>query len=435
MKCGWPLPRLGQSLASVRNTFSGAPILAIVTIALAAGFLLCGYALIRSPSTSLYIEVYGADKLPYAMVAGTGFTIVFLYGYGWLLTWMGPRRTILFISILSCFVIACCYFVLRRGISLAALALYAFREAYIVVVIEQYWSFINSILNERQAKKFNGPITGVGSAGAVLGGIMVARLAKPIGSEALLLLAAASLLPAAFCSELSYRFGGEPAPSEEEHGRKSLALSLFVESSYLRRIGLLIVLTQAISTALDLRFSALLEQSLPVLDERTAYLGNFYTMLNGSAFVVQFVVAPLLLSYVSLRFIHAGIPIVHVAAAVVLMVKASLFTGGLAYFLFKVLDYSIFRAGKEIFYIPLSFDSRYRAKEVIDSFGYRASKGIAAGLASLATMIFSVLPGATYPSAALVSAAGWFAVVRKLVRQHDNILKQSSMTPEGTQSR
>ena len=409
------------------------PILAIVAIAFAAGFLLCGYEFIRGASTSLYIEFYGADRLPYAMVAGTLFTAVFLYGYGWVLTWMGPRRTLLLTSLFSSFLIACCYFALRRGIGFAAGITYAFREAYIVIIIEQYWSFINSTLKEGSAKRFNGPITGIGSLGAIAGGLMVGRLAEPIGTQALLLLAAASLLPAAFCSELSYRLGGEPAPSEKEHGQKSLALSLFMKSSYLRRIGLLIVLTQVVSTVLDLRFFALVGESLPIKDVRTAYIGNFYAVLNLSAFILQFVAAPLLLSYISLKFIHPTIPIVHIATATVLILKPSLFTGGLAYLLFKALDYSVFRAGKEIFYIPLSFDSRYRAKEVIDSFGYRASKGGAAGLASLARIIFGAFPGVIYPSAALASALGWLTVVRKLVRQHDNMLKQPSTTSEDPQ--
>ncbi len=370
------------------------------------------------------MEFYGAPRLPYAMVAGTVLTAIFLYGYGWSLTFIGPRRTLLLTSLFSCFAITLCYFALRRKIAPASLVLYAFREAYIVIIIEQYWSFINSTLREGQAKKLNGPICGVGSLGALLGGFMVGQLAIPIGTEALLLLAAASLLPAAFCSDLSYRLGGEPAPSERERGRKSLALELFRDSSYLRRIGLLVVLTQVVSTTFDLRFSILLGDALQITDVRTAYLGNFYMLLSLSAGILQFIAAPILLSYVSLKFIHPGIPIVHIVTAAALILRPTLFTGSLAYIVFKSLDYSIFRAGKEIFYIPLSFDSRYRAKEMIDAFGYRASKGVVAGLAALSQIIASV-PGAGYASAALVSAQVWLATVGKLVRQHDNMLKES----------
>ena len=397
--------------------------MAIIFIAFAAGFLLCGYEFIRSSSTSLYIEFYGADRLPYAMLAGAIFTAVFLYGYGWVLTFLGARRTLVFTSLFSSLIMVLCYFAIRYKIGAASLIAYAVRESYIVIVIEQYWSFINSILKEKRAKKFNGPITGVGSLGAIAGGYMVGSWAKIIGTESLLLLAAVSLLPALICSDLAYKYGGEPKPLEREKEPKSLALKLFVESSYLRKLGLLIILTQLMSTALDLRFSALVGEAYPVKDERTAFFGMFYAGLNTSAGILQFIVAPILLSFISLKFIHPAIPFVHILAAILLIIKPSLFTGGLAYLLFKAFDYSVFRAGKEIFYIPLSFDSRYRAKEVIDSFGYRASKGGAAALTALARMIFGVLPGIVYPIVSLLSALGWLRTVTKLVSQHDKELK------------
>ncbi len=52
---------------------------------------------------------------------------------------------------------------------------------------------------------------------------------------------------------------------------------------------------------------------------------------------------------------------------------------GAAYVCFKSIDYTLFRASKELLYIPLSFDVRFRSKEFIDVFGYRGSKGVASG--------------------------------------------------------
>lgn len=408
-----------------RDKYSTRLLLFVLFIALSAGFLLCGYEFIRSASNSIYIDVYGKDKLSYAMLGGAIFTIIFLYGYGWLLTWVGPRRTLLFTSLFSCLVMVVCYASIQRGINITAWVLYSFREAYIVVIIEQYWSLINSTLSEKDAKKFNGPITGVGSLGAIIGGFTAGAIAQKIRTDPLLLLTAVSLVPAMVCSDLSYKFGGEPKP--EKHEKKSLAISLFFDSSYLRRIGLLIFLTQVISTALDLRFFGLVADAIPIKDERTAFIGTFYGRLNLVAGILQFVVAPLLLSYVSLRIIHPIIPLIHIITAFTLIIKPSILTGGLAYLTFKALDYSVFRAGKEIFYIPLSFDSRYRAKEVIDAFGYRASKGISAGLASLASMILKSVPGVAYPITAGLSAIVWLLTVTGLIRQYDDILKQSTI--------
>lgn len=414
-----------------KNVYSAKLLLFVLFIALSAGFLLCGYEFIRSASNSIYLDIYGKDKLPYAMLGGAIFTIIFLYGYGWVLTWVGPRRTLLLTSLFSSFVMVICYVGIQRGVSVTAWILYSFREAYIVVIIEQYWSLINSTLREKDAKKFNGPITGIGSLGAIIGGFTVGAIAQKISTDPLLLLTAGSLIPAMICSDLSYKFGGEPKP--EKHERKSLALSLFKDSSYLRKIGLLIFLTQVISTALDLRFFGLVADAIPIKDERTAFIGTFYGRLNLVAGVLQFIIAPLLLSYISLRIIHPIIPIIHIITASTLVIRPSLLTGGLAYLIFKAVDYSIFRAGKEIFYIPLSFDSRYRAKEVIDAFGYRASKGISAGLASLASMILKSVPGSAYPVTAGLSAIIWLLTVSGLVRQYTYILEQSKIKDKFTQ--
>ena len=165
-------------------------------------------------------------------------------------------------------------------------------------------------------------------------------------------------------------------------------MGLFRDIPTLRYLAGLIFVTQMVSAVLDLRFSGLVEAALPVQDERTAYFGHFYALLNACAFVFQFGVAPLLLHFVSLRIAHLSIPVVHLITCGVLLAYPTLTTGALAYLVFKTLDYSVFRAAKELLYIPLSFDARYRAKEVIDAFGYRASKGMTSGLIALAGTIF-----------------------------------------------
>ena len=154
---------------------------------------------------------------------------------------------------------------------------------------------------------------------------------------------------------------------------------------------------------------------MPVRDARTAFLGNFWAGVNSGAFALQFAVAPLLLPRLSLRLLHGGIPVIHMLAAALLFVHPTLGVGALAFLVFKSLDYSLFRAGKEILYMPLPYDARYRTKEVIDAFGYRASKGGAAGVVAGIGQLAAV-PVALYPVAAMVTAAVWLGLVPRLTR-------------------
>jgi AAA family ATP:ADP antiporter len=266
---------------------------------------------------------------------------------------------------------------------------------------------------------FNGPITGVASLGAIVGGTLVHLLAKPLGSETLLLFAAASLLPAGLLSFVAYTWGGEPQPLPEEAGGRQghLALRLLVRSRYLLLLAGVIAATQVVSTVLDLRFSGLVDQAWPLKeqqDEQTAYLGRFQATVNAVASVLQFLVAPLLLRLVPLRMVHGSIPFLHLGASLALLLHPSLRTGAAAFLLFKAVDYSVFRAGKEIFYIPLSFDARYRAKEVIDAFGYRFAKGGTA----LAILLWGPLAGSTYPLLAMISASIWLGLILRITRAY-----------------
>ena len=400
-------------------------IFAALSISVAASFLLCGYEFIRAVSDSLFIEVYTAKNLSRAMVAVPPSVLLILYIYGRLLSWIGATRTLAVTSVLSGVLILGCYIALLREIGFAAAIIYVFREAYIVIIIEQFWSFVNSTLTSKQAKIINGPFCAVASVGSVVGGMLVARWAEALGSEKLLLFAAGSLIPAAIFGIIAYTLAGEPKPAEHEKGgrRGHLGLETFFQSRYLLFIGLLILSTQVISTVLELRFKGLVETEIPVTDTRTAYFGSFYAMLGAISAIMQLIVVPIALRFVSLKIIHIGIPIVHLFNGLVLTLKPSLRTSARAFLTFKALDYSLFRAAKELFYMPLSYDERYRAKQIIDSFGYRFAKGGSAGVIELIRLVVITIPGAAFSIVAMVISGVWGGIVVNLTSRYQKLEK------------
>ena len=400
-------------------------IFAALSISVAASFLLCGYEFIRAVSDSLFIEVYTAKNLSRAMVAVPPSVLLILYIYGRLLSWIGATRTLAVTSVLSGVLILGCYIALLREIGFAAAIIYVFREAYIVIIIEQFWSFVNSTLTSKQAKIINGPFCAVASVGSVVGGMLVARWAEVLGSEKLLLFAAGSLIPAAIFGIIAYTLAGEPQPTVAEEGgrRGHLGLKTFFSSKYLVFIGLLILSTQVISTVLELRFKGLVETEIPVTDTRTAYFGNFYAMLGAISAIMQLIVVPIALRFVSLKIIHIGIPIVHLLNGLVLTLKPSLRTSARAFLTFKALDYSLFRAAKELFYMPLSYDERYRAKQIIDSFGYRFAKGGSAGVIELIRLVVITIPSAAFSIVAMVISGVWGGIVLNLTSRYQKLEK------------
>lgn len=398
------------------------PWIAAVTVGLAAAFLLGGYEFVRSTSNTLFKQAYGAKNLPVVMAIMPLGLIAALFAYGRVLSRLGPRRTLAVTAGASALGFAACFAAYSAGLKPAAGALYVLREVYVVLLIEQYWSFLNSTLGESDARKLNGPICGLGSIGSILGAMGVAAWSKALGVPALILCGAGLILPAMACMEWAFRACGEPRrPAHEpEAARKGLELGLFGKHRMLPLLLAVILATQVLSAVLDLSFQIQLEIQEPSPEKQNALSGWFFAWLNAAAAVGQFVVAPLLLRFASKALVHLAIPLVHVATCALLFQDPCFATAGLAYMCFKALDYSVFRAAKEILYIPYPFDVRYRAKEVIDVFGYRFGKGamsLAIALGTAAGIAFST---GTYALIGAGAAAIWLVLIQPATRPPDD---------------
>ena len=386
------------------------PVAASLCIGGAAFFLLAGYEFARSASSSLFIGKYGAGSLPFVMALSPVGTLAFLYSYGILLSWLKPRATLAITTLLSGGGLLACYLLIVENIGWGTALLFILREAYIVVLIEQYWSFIDSTLSEKQAQRYNGPICGFASIGAIAGSTFVGFFAKHFGTEVFIVMAAGMALPAAGFGVLAYRLGGEPSDDHQIPKTNQLGWSLFSRYQALSVMFFIIVATQVISTTLDVRFSLLLEQTKALTDERTSYLGFFWTSVNTASFVLQFAIAPIVLAKLRPTIILAIIPAVHIVTSGILLIHPSLFIASIAFLVFKSIDYSIFRAAKELLYLPLPFAARYRSKQLIDAFGYRTSKGITSIVIATAREGLHS-PSYLYPILAIAASLLWLVMV------------------------
>ena len=392
-----------------------------------AMFTLAGYELMRSASTVLFKQTYGAENLPMVMAAMPFVMFVGVWGYGRLLSAVGPRRTLNATTLFAAGVILVAWALYRLGIVWMTPILFLVKEFYVVLLIEQYWSYMNSRFTPEAAKRLNGPITGVAGLGSVAGGWAVAQLAVPLGTDLLIPLAALALLPSAWLANRTYARFGEPQPEQASvepaaasgpvSKSDSLGWQTITQSKQLAALLAVVLATQIIAAVLDFKFQGLLSEAFVGRpDEETAFQGQFWFYLNSAAVTFQFVLTPLILSFLALRVVHLLMPLVHSVVILWAIVDPSVVSVGAAFFLFKMFDYSLFRASKELIYLPLSFSARYRAKEFIDVFGYRTGKGgsslVVLGLQKLGIAMMNY-----YLMIALAFVLIWLALVIPLTSE------------------
>jgi AAA family ATP:ADP antiporter len=382
-----------------------------VLMGLASFFLLGGYAFIRSPVNTLFKAVFTKHALPYGMAALPLTILVMIYFYSKILAAFGPKKTLAITGFGSSIVILGSYGLYKAGFEYVIGFLFVFSASYIVLLVEQFWSFIITSLVAKDAQKVNGLIGGISALGAVSAGEVGAILTGSLGYHSTEMIAIAALftIPGIAIALYTYRITGEKVyqdflTSKEKSKVDHFGLDVFKNEKIMALLFLLTIATQVYSTLLSLSFQGILQDQIPNINEQTAYSYQFFSLINQVSAFLLFVGSPFLLTFVGPVRMQIATPFIHLGIlGVAIYYQGDLFWTAACFLTFKSLDYSLYRTSKEILYMPLSFDARFRAKEMIDVFAYRIGKGGTSlailGLRGLkfATSDFGFLVAATLP--------------------------------------
>lgn len=352
----------------------------ILSILACVFFISCDYAIIRPASTSIFISYYSSKLFPYSWILGVPFNLFIVYLYNRFLPVIGCLKTfcafvfsIIFINILTSLFVA--------KLPLLIFFQFIFKDVYILLAFKQAWSMIHTTINTQKAKFIYGLMFGFGGIGAVLGGIISGFFAVQIKSENLFLFS----LPLYLLVFLFYYIalknsgisGGFKKEILEETSNSKEGFSLIKKSPYLVII-LLIVISMQISTAfLDYQFNVYLEKTIPNIDLRTQFTGKLTSIINSISTCFQFFGGFLLINILGLKKSHLSIPILLACNSLLFLFFPSFAMITYAFASIKSLDYSLFGIIREMLYIPLKTDEKYRAKAIIDVFAYRSAKAFA----------------------------------------------------------
>ena len=260
------------------------------------------------------------------------------------------------------------------------------KDIYVVILIEQLWTFCDTTFSEKRAKILYGFLAGGCSIGGIVASVLTSELASVMGSKNLIFVGCGALLLGVWLFGHANRKGGavlaqarkkgvENAQEEGATGSIWGGFDVVLRSKYLILICVMLMLSQFVTALIGLQFNQVLEVQVTEMDLRTAYLARFYGATNVIALVLQFGISAPMLHFLGLLLSLVLVPAIMGAGSLVFFfapTMAVLFGTRLAN---KSLTYSIFRSAKEILYIPLSYIEKYKGKAVIDMFIYRFAKG------------------------------------------------------------
>ncbi len=337
------------------------------------GFVqMAGYAVARPASESYFLEHCGSQRLPWAwiVVALTAFAVTSIYNRYSANVDLG--RLFAICAFVSVGVLMGLLLLARVAPGPAAFALYVWKDVYIVVLVEVFWTFANAHYALETARWIYGMFLASGACGGLVGNFGVGPLAKQIGTLNALWLVVPVLLLTGGASALAMR--GAVRPSGQRPADVTEGFRRVLGSRYLLLIVALVGVVQLVLTLIDYQFNASVAQAYPNLDERTNVVGQVYGLISVFEVILQ-LASGLFIRYLGVSATLILIPLVLGAAyagAVVVPVFATMACAKVAS---KALDYSLLRATKELLYIPLPYAERAQGKAIVDVLVYRTAKG------------------------------------------------------------
>ncbi len=391
----------------------------------AGGLLVCalayvvlfGYALARPGTESMFLHSYGASRLPsvWIAVALSAFAVVAVYNRA---ATRHPLRDVMLGAVaLSAASLLSLLWLGRAGVRAADFALYVWKDVHIVVLLEALWSFANLIFSQGTARWFYGVFCASGSLGGVTGNLATGALARRWGTgSALWLVLAAFALEVVLIWWLA-RAAGHPAPRAPAKTTIRDDWQLVSKSRYLGWMLALVGVVQVVITLVDYAFNDAIAKAYPAVDARTEVIGWVYAAIDGSSLVLQLGTG-LVLRAAGLRLTLLAIPAIIGAVVTGFALVPRFALMALTKIASKVFDYSLFRAAKEMLYLPLSYAEKTRGKAIVDVLTYRVAKGGA-------SLILALLVTAGARTAVLLVilalVVAWLAVTVVLMRRHHDL--------------
>jgi ATP/ADP translocase len=341
--------------------------------------LMGSYSIAKPAAESYFLAHHQSQSLPKAWLAVSFAVIVVVSIYGRIAATASLPRLFqgaLFFSAAILLALLLADYYAMPG---SAFLLYVWKDVYIVVLIEIFWSYANLVFEIKTARWLYGVFLGAGSLGSVLGNLAASWVASEYGTiHALWMVLPMLLLLLAASLRLSHRVAA-PSPEATTKPRFGAGLSLVFSSRYLTLILLLVITVQLLINLVDYQYLAILEQTYPSVDRRTAVNGDVHAIINAGALALQFLCGGIL-RVIGVPSTLVLIPGIIGGSIIFFLLVPGFLSMSIAKVSGKVFDYSLFRAAKEILYIPLDYAEKTQGKAVIDMMVYRLAKGGAAFL-------------------------------------------------------
>lgn len=350
--------------------------LRVVGLSVLSFLLMFSYSLARPATESMFLEAHSSDALPTVWLLVAVVITLSVAAYNRFVAGVELLKLYGVTAAISAVVLLLLLGCLKAGMPGVHFLLYTWKDVYIVVLVEIFYSFANTVFPIRTARWVYGIFGAVGAVGGILGNLSVGWIASEFGSESALWVTL-PLLVVTWLGCIPYsRAAGVGVRAVVAPGASNLkaAMKVVSRSRYLVLVLILIALVQLTITLVNFEFTRVLEHVYPDKDVRTGIIGEVYAVISFITVAMHLSTGPFL-RLVGIPMALLLVPLMMSGVVGALLIARQFTTAAILKITSKCLDYTWFRAAKECLYIPLDYTDTTMGKSVVDMFTYRIAKG------------------------------------------------------------
>lgn len=371
--------------------------------------LLCSYYIIRPIRDEMGVQG-GVDNLQWLFTATFVAMLAIVPLFGWISSRF-PRKHFLpivyyfFVTNLVIFYIS---FNLEFDKVYIARIFFVWVSVFNLFVVSVFWSLMVDVYSNEQSKRLFGFIAAGGTVGAISGPALTTFLAVPVGKINLLLVSAGFLLIAVLCMKRIIYWSGfitgtGSAQDTNEHqldkeqpigGSIIAGIKLVLASPYLLGICLLMLLFTTLSTFLYFQQAQIISENFTDSDARTSVFATIDLSVNILTLVFQLLIMGRLVPLIGLASTLVIIPLLLAMGFLILSFSPVVMVLIVVQVVRRAGNYAIMRPAREMLYVVVDRESKYKAKNFIDTAVYRGgdamSSWVYAGMKSMGLSIANI---------------------------------------------
>ena len=398
--------------------------------------LLCSYYILRPMRDEMGVAG-GVENLQWLFTGTFLVMLAIVPLFGWLTSRYQRRRFMPAIYYFFSFNLLLFYLLFKIHLDdvFVARAFFIWTSVFNLFVVSVFWSFMVDIYSNAQARRLFGFIAAGGTAGALAGPALTASLAVPLGPANLLLISAGLLLWAVVCIQrLSHWQCQQPAAEQDTAARSSESMGggiyagirLLFSSPYLLGIAGLMLLFTTLSTFLYFQQAQIVRDSFASGAERTAVFAAIDLAVNSLTILLQVFITGRLVKWIGLAWTLAMVPLLLCVGFVSLALAPVLAVLVVVQVIRRAGNYAITRPAREMLYVVLDREQKYKAKNVNDTVIYRGGDAVSAWLYAGLRSLGLGLSGLAWVAVPLAMLWAWAAY--RLGRQQTIIASQHKLS-------